>query len=117
MPHPRFYGTFPRIIGRYVRELHLLPLERPMHKMTGATGAGAAAARPRVAREGYAGRYHDLRSRRIHRARHLCRARTNTRPATRTTVLVNGVVVVENAQHTGATPGLVLRRAADGSVG
>ena len=31
--------------------------------------------------------------------------------------LVNGVVVVENAQHTGATPGMVLRRAADGSVG
>jgi N-acyl-D-amino-acid deacylase len=35
----------------------------------------------------------------------------------RTTVLVNGVVVVKNAQHTGATPGMVLRRAADGSVG
>jgi N-acyl-D-aspartate/D-glutamate deacylase len=32
-------------------------------------------------------------------------------------VLVNGVVVVENAQHTGATPGMVLRRASDGSVG
>ena len=35
----------------------------------------------------------------------------------RTTVLVNGVVVVENAKHTGATPGTVLRRAADGTVG
>jgi len=31
--------------------------------------------------------------------------------------LVNGVVVVEDASHTGATPGVVLRRAADGTVG
>ena len=35
---------------------------------------------------------------------------------TRTTVIVNGVVVVENASHTGATPGLVLRRSADGQI-
>jgi N-acyl-D-aspartate/D-glutamate deacylase len=35
----------------------------------------------------------------------------------RTTVLVNGIVVVEDARHTGATPGTVLRREADGSVG
>jgi N-acyl-D-amino-acid deacylase len=35
----------------------------------------------------------------------------------RTTVIVNGTVVVDNAVHTGALPGTVLRRAADGSVG
>ena len=35
----------------------------------------------------------------------------------RTAVLVNGVVVVECAKHSGATPGTVLRRAADGTVG
>jgi hypothetical protein len=35
----------------------------------------------------------------------------------RTTVIVNGIVVIENAIHTGATPGIVLRRSADGSVG
>jgi N-acyl-D-amino-acid deacylase len=35
----------------------------------------------------------------------------------RTTVIVNGTVVVENATHTGALPGVVLRRGADGSVG
>jgi N-acyl-D-amino-acid deacylase len=34
----------------------------------------------------------------------------------RTTVIVNGIIVVENATHTGATPGSVLRRRADGSV-
>jgi hypothetical protein len=35
----------------------------------------------------------------------------------RTMVIVNGIVVIENATHTGATPGIVLRRSADGSVG
>jgi N-acyl-D-amino-acid deacylase len=34
----------------------------------------------------------------------------------RTTVIVNGTLVVENAVHTGATPGMVLRRREDGSV-
>jgi N-acyl-D-aspartate/D-glutamate deacylase len=34
----------------------------------------------------------------------------------RTTVIVNGTLVVENATHTGATPGRVLRRSPDGSV-
>ena len=37
MPHPRFYGTFPRVIARYVKEAKLLPLEAAIHKMTGAT--------------------------------------------------------------------------------
>jgi N-acyl-D-amino-acid deacylase len=35
----------------------------------------------------------------------------------RTTTIVNGIVVVDNARHTGALPGMVLRRAADGRVG
>ena len=35
----------------------------------------------------------------------------------RTTVIVNGAVVVDGARHTGATPGIVLRRAADGKAG
>jgi N-acyl-D-amino-acid deacylase len=32
--HPRAYGTFPRILGRYVRDLHLMPLEFAVRKMT-----------------------------------------------------------------------------------
>jgi len=35
MPHPRAYGTFPRILGHYVRDLHALTLETAVHKMTG----------------------------------------------------------------------------------
>ena len=35
--HPRSYGTFPRVLGKYVRERHLLTLEKAIHKMTGLT--------------------------------------------------------------------------------
>lgn len=34
-PHPRAYGTYPRILGRYVRELGVLTLEQAVHKMSG----------------------------------------------------------------------------------
>lgn len=34
-PHPRAYGTFPRVLGHYVRERKLLTLEEAIHKMTG----------------------------------------------------------------------------------
>jgi N-acyl-D-aspartate/D-glutamate deacylase len=34
-PHPRSYGAFPRVLARYVRDKHLLPLEEAVHKMTG----------------------------------------------------------------------------------
>lgn len=34
-PHPRCYGTFPRVLARYVREKHVLALETALHKMTG----------------------------------------------------------------------------------
>ena len=37
-PHPRSYGTFPRVLGHYVREKNLLSLEEAIHKMTGLPG-------------------------------------------------------------------------------
>jgi N-acyl-D-amino-acid deacylase len=38
-PHPRGLGTFPRVLGRYVRERHVLTLPQAIHKMTGQTAA------------------------------------------------------------------------------
>ena len=35
LPHPRFYGTYPRILGKYVREENVLSLETAVHKMSG----------------------------------------------------------------------------------
>ena len=34
-PHPRLWGTFPRVLGHYSRDLGLFPLETAVHKMTG----------------------------------------------------------------------------------
>jgi N-acyl-D-amino-acid deacylase len=34
-PHPRLWGTFPRVLGRYVREQGLLSLESAVHRMSG----------------------------------------------------------------------------------
>jgi dihydroorotase/N-acyl-D-amino-acid deacylase len=39
LPHPRQYGTFPRVLARYVREEAVLTLESAVHKMTGQTAA------------------------------------------------------------------------------
>ncbi len=36
-PHPRLYGTFPKVLSKYVRETNLLTLEEAIHKMTGLT--------------------------------------------------------------------------------
>ena len=33
--HPRYYGTFPRVLGRYVRQRSVLPLAEAVRKMTG----------------------------------------------------------------------------------
>ncbi len=35
LPHPRLWGTFPRVLGKYCRELGLFPLTEAIHKMTG----------------------------------------------------------------------------------
>jgi N-acyl-D-amino-acid deacylase len=116
MPHPRFYGTFPRIIGRYVHEQQVLPLEQAIHKMTGATARALRLRDRGLLREGYRADIAifdtaDFTDRATYADPH------QYPTGSRTTVLVNGVVVVEDARHTGATPGMVLRRAADGTVG
>jgi N-acyl-D-amino-acid deacylase len=116
MPHPRFYGTFPRIIGRYVHEQHLLPLEQAIHKMTGATTRALRLRDRGLLKEGYRADIAifdpaDFKDRASYAEPH------QYPTGARTTVLVNGVIVVEDALHTGATPGMVLRRAADGNVG
>jgi N-acyl-D-amino-acid deacylase len=116
MPHPRFYGTFPRIIGRYVGEQRLLPLEQAVYKMTGATAAALGLRDRGLLKEGYRADITifdpaDFKDRATYAEPH------QYPTGAQTTVLINGVVVVDNATHTGATPGIVLRRAADGSVG
>lgn len=115
MPHPRFYGTFPRVIGRYVREQALLPLEAAIHKMTGATARALNLRDRGLLKPGFRADVTlfdpaDFTDRATYGDPH------QYPTGSRTSVIVNGTVVVENAQHTGATPGAVLRRSADGTV-
>ncbi|WP_324668801.1 N-acyl-D-amino-acid deacylase family protein [Geochorda subterranea] len=56
-PHPRCYGTFPRVLGHYVRERRLLSLEEAIHKMTGKASQKLGLSRRGEVREGY---YADL---------------------------------------------------------
>jgi N-acyl-D-amino-acid deacylase len=116
MPHPRFYGTFPRILHHYVRERAALPLELAIHKMTGATARALKLKDRGLLKEGYRADIAifdpaDFRDRATYADPHQFPS------GARTTVIVNGVPVVENAKHTQALPGKVLRRDASGAVG
>ncbi len=115
LPHPRFYGTFPRVIGHYVGELALLPLESAIHKMTGATAKALRLRDRGLLKEGYCADIAifdpvDFRDRATYADPHQYPS------GARTTVIVNGTVVVDNAAHTGALPGRVLRRDRHGGV-
>ncbi len=39
VPHPRNFGTFPRVLGKYVRDEHVITLEQAVHKMSGLTAS------------------------------------------------------------------------------
>jgi N-acyl-D-aspartate/D-glutamate deacylase len=115
MPHPRFYGTFPRIIHHYVRERGTLPLELAIHKMTGATARALKFSDRGLLKEGYRADVAifdpaDFKDRASYADPHQFPS------GTRTAVIVNGVPVVEEANHTEALPGKVLRRDAGGHV-
>jgi N-acyl-D-amino-acid deacylase len=116
LPHPRFYGTFPRIISRYVGDEAALPLELAVHKMTGATARALKLKDRGLLREAYRADLAifdpaDFRDRATYADPHQYPS------GERTTVIVNGTLVVENATHTGALPGKVLRRDRAGQVG
>ena len=51
-PHPRLWGTFPRVLGHYARDLGLFPLELAVHKMTGKSAATFGLTDRGVIREG-----------------------------------------------------------------
>jgi N-acyl-D-amino-acid deacylase len=116
MPHPRFYGTFPKVLSHYVRDRALLPLEQAVYKMTGATAKALKLKDRGLLREGFRADIAifdpaDFRDRATYADPH------QYPTGNRTTVLVNGTLVVDNAVHTEALPGMVLRRNRDGSVG
>ncbi len=107
-PHPRWYGTFPRVLGVYVRERKVLTLEQAIHKMTGLPAARLGLRDRGGVAEGY---YADLvvfdaatvRDRATFQAPHQY-------PEGIDYVLVNGVPAVDGGRYVNARAGRVLRR-------
>ena len=106
-PHPRAYGTFPRVIRKYVREDKLLSLEEAIRKMS-----SLPAQKMRLADRGVvkAGMWADLV---VFDAATVTDKATFAQPNQLSVgmdyVLVNGVPVIAAGKATGARPGKVLR--------
>lgn len=105
-PHPRYYGTFPRVLGRYVREEKLISLEEAVRKMTSAN-----AAKIRVYDRGLLrpGQWADVT---IFNPDTIIDNATFEKPHHYATgieyVIVNGKPVLERGTHIGARPGAIL---------
>ena len=105
-PHPRYYGTFPRVLGRYVRELKVLSLPEAVRKMTSLNADKIGITDRGRLREGA---WADVTifdaNRVIDRATF---ENPHQYPAGIEYVVVNGVVTLEKDRHTGALAGRVL---------
>jgi N-acyl-D-amino-acid deacylase len=111
-PHPRAWGTFPRYLGHYVRELGVLGLEDGIHHLT-----GRPAARLGLRDRGLVqiGQHADLVIIDQQRVRDTATPEDPRRQAEGIDwVLVNGTPVIENGHRTGALPGRALRRTDSG---
>jgi N-acyl-D-aspartate/D-glutamate deacylase len=108
MPHPRFYGTFPRVLGRYVRDEPLISLEMAINKMTGMPARRLGFPDRGVLREGAIA---DIVVFDPTTVSDVATFRNPHRyPVGMPHVLVNGESVIKDGVHTGARPGVVLRR-------
>ena len=106
--HPRFYGTYPRILGRYVREKQVLTLEQAIHKMTGRPARKLQLNDRGLLKKGYQA---DMV---VFDKNHIADTATFENPHQYPEgihhVLVNGEPVIAHGQHTGRLPGKVLKR-------
>jgi len=107
-PHPRLWGTFPRVLGRYVRERKVLALEDAVYRMTGLSADRFGLPdRGRIKEGGYA----DLC---IFDPQTVIDTATFERPIQPAAgihhVLVNGQMALENGAPTATRAGRVLRR-------
>jgi len=111
--HPRGAGSFPRILGRYVRQMHALTLESAIHKMTDLPAKRFGFAHRGQVAPGFQA---DLV---LFDPKTVLDKATTADPAAAPVglpdVFVNGAEVLDNGAFTGAHPGEVLRRPAMGT--
>jgi N-acyl-D-amino-acid deacylase len=107
--HPRAFGNFARVYARYVRDEKLLPVEEAVRKMTSLPAGNLGIERRGLLRQGY---FADVV---VFDPATIQDHATFEKPMQYTTgvseVFVNGVQVIKAGEHTGATPGRVVRRA------
>jgi len=104
--HPRAYGNFSRLLGRYVREEKVIPLEEAIRKLTGLPATNLELDRRGFLREGM---FADVT---VFDPLAIVDRATFEKPHQFATgvrhVFVNGGHVLENGEHTGAKPGRVV---------
>jgi N-acyl-D-amino-acid deacylase len=106
VPHPRNYSTNPRVLGHYVRDEHVLPLEDAVRKMTSLPAQILGLADRGQIHRGFAADlaiFDPAKVRETNSFEH-----TKGYPEGIPYVLVNGVLVIDKGQHTGARPGQVV---------
>jgi N-acyl-D-amino-acid deacylase len=105
--HPRGWGTYPRILGRYVRDEKLMPLELAIHKMTGLPASNVGLKQRGLLRQGY---FADIT---IFDPKTVIDRATfeepNQYPVGINYVIVNGQIEVDNGARTPVNSGRVLR--------
>jgi dihydroorotase/N-acyl-D-amino-acid deacylase len=107
LAHPRSYGTFPRILGKYVRDENVMPIEEAIRKMTSAVARRLSIQDRGLLQEGL---YADIA---VFDPRTIIDHATYEQPHQLSTgvryVFVNGVAVVRDGKHTDALPGQIVR--------
>ena len=102
-PHPRLYGTFPRVIRRVVRELGALSMEAAVHKMSGLTARRLGLKDTGILRKGFIADAVLFDPLTFGDTATYDRPRSFPRGLLAT--IVNGEVVIDGEKHTGAKPG------------
>ena len=107
--HPRAYGNFARLLGKYVRDEKVISVEEAIRRLTGLPAANLGLDRRGLIKEGH---FADVV---VFDPDTIADRATYDNPHQYATgvkyVLVNGVRVIDNGEHTGAKPGRALRRA------
>ncbi len=108
VPHPRNYGTFPRVISHYVRKQGVISLEEAIRKMTSLPAQTFRLKERGMIQEGFYADItifdkHNFEDKATFSAPHQYSQGLHY-------VIVNGELVVEKGEHTGKLPGMILYR-------
>jgi N-acyl-D-amino-acid deacylase len=106
-PHPRAYGTFARLLGRYVREERIIPLQEAVRRLTSLPAGNLKIARRGALKAGYFADVVVFDPARV--ADHATFEKPHQYATGMVHVFVNGVSTLADGEHTGARAGRVVR--------